>query len=180
MMKQYNKPHIAPAQAKDLPALAALSYEAFAAAYEARVPPSEKADFLLHLQTAFTLEQTEADWRRPDTTFLLAHLPGKVLGGYAKCIAPAQLPDLPHRKAMHLERLYVHPAYLRQGIGTALMHFLFGRAQSQQYDCLWLCVWVINPEAKQFYEQLGFVQNGYFDFKMGQHHYQDYRMLKEF
>ncbi|NJL15423.1 MAG: GNAT family N-acetyltransferase [Microscillaceae bacterium] len=171
---------IARAQAQDLAALATLSYEAFAAAYEARVPPAEEADFLLHLQTAFTLAQTEAEWQEPNTTFLLARQTGPGFGGYAKCIYPASLPDLPGLQLLHLDRLYVHPACLRQGIGTALMQAVFEMAQSQQCDGLWLCVWVINQEAKRFYERLGFVQKGYFDFKMGQSHYQDYRMIKEF
>jgi GNAT superfamily N-acetyltransferase len=59
----------------------------------------------------------------------------------------------PHR--IHLEQIYLLPAYQRRGIGTSLLKKLI--LEATQADCpLTLRVIVINP-AKQFYDRLGFV-----------------------
>ncbi len=55
---------------------------------------------------------------------------------------------------IHLEQIYLLPAYQRRGIGTKLLNMLIREAN--QADCpLTLQVIAINP-AKQFYDRLGF------------------------
>lgn len=52
-----------------------------------------------------------------------------------------------------IDQLYIHPQYLHQGIGKALLDF----ARSQSPEHLWLYTLQSNVNARAFYERNGFV-----------------------
>ncbi len=56
-----------------------------------------------------------------------------------------------------IDRLYVHPAYHRRGIGQALMDF----ARTLSPDHLWLYTHAANGMARAFYEKNNFVAENF-------------------
>lgn len=59
-----------------------------------------------------------------------------------------------------LENLVVERAALRKGIGARLVQELFGRAQQNKSDAVFLEVRDSNVAARRLYEKLGFTENG--------------------
>ena len=59
------------------------------------------------------------------------------------------------RERLHLEKIYIHPDFQRQGLGTRLIRDLMARARDSSRP-LTLRVLVVNP-ARDLYARLGFV-----------------------
>lgn len=66
-----------------------------------------------------------------------------------------------------LDKLYVHPGYQRQGIGTALLHAVLDWARQQQAHRVWLQVNRHNTQAIAAYRKYGFVIAGSQVFDIG-------------
>ena len=103
----------------------------------------------------------------PAHRFRLATADGAIVG-YAKL----SLPWLPEgtfgSKARQLSQLYVSREHRGGGVAGALMDWTIARARADGADELLLTVWEHNPRAQRFYERIGFVHVGDYDFPMGE------------
>ncbi|HEV2567446.1 GNAT family N-acetyltransferase [Sphingomonas sp.] len=103
----------------------------------------------------------------PGHRFRLACREG-VIVGYAKL----SMPWLPQGnfgpRARQLSQLYTVQAVRGAGVARTLMDWTIEMARAQGADELLLTVWEHNPRAMRFYEKIGFVHVGDYEFPMGE------------
>lgn len=88
--------------------------------------------------------------------YVVAEKDGKIIGH-------ALLDPMPLKAISHVFRptIVVHPGFLGQGVGTALMHDLMEWAkQSRRVEKIELLVRATNERAIRLYSKLGFVEEG--------------------
>ncbi len=103
----------------------------------------------------------------PAHRFRLARADGAIVG-YAKLSVPWLPAGTFGPRARQLSQLYVTSEHRGAGVAGALMDWSISTARQHGADELLLTVWEHNPRAKRFYEKLGFVHVGDYDFPMGE------------
>ncbi len=88
--------------------------------------------------------------------------------GFAK-LGPPQLPFTPRGEAAELRQLYVLAPHHGRGIAQALMDWVIASARQSGADNLYLSVVTDNHRARRFYDKLGFVAEGSYQFMVGNH-----------
>lgn len=81
-----------------------------------------------------------------------------VICGFA-CVDYINLPESPYRYARnfyHVSEFGVDKAFHRQGVATELVEFMKVHAKEKGFSNIELDVWEFNPEAREFYEAVGF------------------------
>lgn len=156
---------ICTATADDAAVLADLGARTFTAAYTT-VDAATVADYVAH---AFSQEQIRAELEQDGAVFLLAHDDASATGA---AVAYAHLrvgagPHVAGRRPIELVRLYVEPAAIGQGYGTALLRHCLDHAARRGYDAMWLGVWEYNEGARRLYERNGFRVVGAQQFHLG-------------
>lgn len=124
-------------------------------------------DIGLYLAKAYGLE---GDLIRhlsdPDHRFRLACLGGDIVG-YAKVSRPWLPAGTFGPRAQQLSQLYTTQAVRGSGVARALMDWSIATARDEGADELLLTVWEENRRAMRFYEKIGFVHVGDYEFPMG-------------
>lgn len=87
---------------------------------------------------------------------LVAHV-SEDLAGFA-LLGPSNDPDCSPTATMEIHALYVSPGQWRRGLGRTLMAEAAARGVQLSYSEV--CVWTALPDARQFYESIGFVHDG--------------------
>ena len=90
--------------------------------------------------------------------------------GYSKLILDFPHPEIRFQKITKLERLYLLPECIGQGLGKALFDFNLSLIKTNQQKGIWLYVWKENETAIAFYQNKGFKIVGSFDFKISETH----------
>jgi diamine N-acetyltransferase len=102
----------------------------------------------------------------PDHHFRLACSDDAIVG-YAKLSKPWLPEGSFGPRARQLSQLYTVTAVRGSGVARALMDWTVGAAREAGADELLLTVWEHNPRAMRFYEKIGFVHVGDYEFPMG-------------
>ncbi|MCL2813796.1 MAG: GNAT family N-acetyltransferase [Oscillospiraceae bacterium] len=82
---------------------------------------------------------------------------GKTVGNM--CVAPPQDDDA-DENVYELHRIYLHPDYYRQGIGTQAMEYAYDIALSKGKTVMTVWVLAENANSIRFYEKCGFMPDG--------------------
>ena len=158
---------LAKANAATAAHLAELGRKTYAATFAATTRPEDLAIFLAE---TFGPELQLAELQHPETTFLLAHMQGTLVG-YAKLREPSPL-GLPEGQnpagRLEIERLYVAEDWLGTGLGAALMRATLALAEQLRCTAVVLGVWEKNDRALAFYRRFGFREIGEHSFHMGE------------
>lgn len=158
---------LAKATAATAAQLAELGRQTFQDTFATANTPEDMAAFLAE---SFGPEQQLAELQNPETTFLLAHMQGALVG-YAKLRDPSPL-GLPEGQdpagRLEIERLYVAEDWLGTGLGGALMRAILALAEQLHCTAVVLGVWEKNPRALAFYQRFGFRRIGEHPFRLGQ------------
>lgn len=75
--------------------------------------------------------------------------------------------DGARRPVVELERIYVVPDLIGNGVGKAMLDEVIRLTRAEGFCTLWLGVWEHNPKAIKFYVREGFVDVGTHDFVLG-------------
>lgn len=102
----------------------------------------------------------------PDHRFRLAFA-GDAIVGYAKLSVPWLPEGTFGAAARQLSQIYVTSDQRGTGVAATLMQWTIDTASAEGADELLLTVWEENARAKRFYERLGFVHIGDYEFPMG-------------
>lgn len=165
------------ATADDTALLADLGARTFTAAYTT-VDAGTIADYVAQ---AFSEERIRAELGEDEATFLLAYDDAGATGG-AVAYAHLRMGAGPHvaaRRPVELVRLYVEPAAIGQGYGTALLSHCLDHAARQGCDAMWLGVWEHNGGARRLYSRHGFRVVGSQQFQLGQELQTDLVMVRQ-
>jgi len=98
------------------------------------------------------LKNIEAAYLKAQGAFLVALIDGKIVGmGAFRPIDSC---------TVEIKRMRVHPAYQRQGIGTAILQQVEARARRRGYRKFTLDTTVQQNAAQKFYEKCGYHRRG--------------------
>jgi ribosomal protein S18 acetylase RimI-like enzyme len=143
-----------PAGVDDAPALACVHVDSWRAAYRDLVPDSSLE--------AFTYEWREEAFRASlaagEEETYLARLEGQVVA--LLTLGAARDPDLDTGRTGEIWGIYVSPGHWRRGIGRTLAGEAESMLRSRGYDDAVLWVLEDNPQARAFYEAMGFALDG--------------------
>lgn len=154
---------IVPCTLSDLAALQQVSRRTFTETFgDANTPE----DLAAYLATAYSTQQLTQELTQPTTTFDFIQVAGQV-AGYLKLNWDASQSEHRGSHSLEIERIYILPAYKRQGLGKALYQHAVARARRLHKTTIWLGVWEHNQPARKFYERMGFQQIGDHVFQLG-------------
>lgn len=119
-----------------------------------------------YLNEALTIQKLEGEFNNADSNFYFIYSAEQV-AGFLKVNKVGAQTDLKDDKSLEIERFYIRKAFLRQGLGKALMDFACELAKQANKEYVWLGVWENNFPALHFYKSMGFKQIGAHPFDMG-------------
>jgi len=109
---------------------------------------------------------------------ILAETKEKVLIGYIK-VGEVEVPlESCPAEAKEIHRLYIHPEFKRNNVGSALMHHALGDVIFKTAEHCYLSVYQANRVAQKFYHKFGFNIIGEYDYYVGPHIDREYIMHK--
>lgn len=120
-----------------------------------------------YCEKTFAYGKIRQSLAKADNYFLIVEVDEEVVG-YAKL-------KLGERPAQ-LQKIYLHPAFLRRGIGQALLEESKKIARSAGAARLWLAVEEQNQNAIAFYARTGWRTTEEFDFQIGTQTFHFFRM----
>ncbi|AYM02709.1 GNAT family N-acetyltransferase [Levilactobacillus brevis] len=135
------------------------------------------ADLAAYLDTAYNQPQLLQEMRQPTTTYDLMWVDGQVAGYLKLNWGPTQS-EQRGNSALEIERIYILPAFKRQGLGRQFYQHAVAQAQSLGLTSIWLGVWEHNPAAQRFYQAMGFQQVGDHVFQLGSDQQRDLILAK--
>ncbi|MGX6428872.1 GNAT family N-acetyltransferase [Levilactobacillus yonginensis] len=147
----------------DLKQLQAISRTTFTDTYGAVNTP---ADLEEYLEEAYNDDQLLAELRQPTTQFDFIYVEN-ALAGYLKLNWGPTQSEHYGDDLLEIERIYILPAFKRQGLGQQFYQHAIATAQKLGKQAVWLGVWEHNPAAQKFYQQMGFEQIGDHRFQLG-------------
>ncbi|MCK9541672.1 MAG: GNAT family N-acetyltransferase [Novosphingobium sp.] len=154
----------------DVPALAALGRDSFAAKFGHLY---RDEDLLPFLEGTFSEDAIRAELADPHRLYRLAESADGTshgtLAGYCKLGLVSGWPDHAHgQRPIELKQLYTAPDMIGQGIGAALMQWALDEARARGADEMQLSVWSGNLGAQKFYARYGFAKVADVHFMVGQ------------
>lgn len=166
-----HEPHaltLRPATPADVPELAKLASDAFAAAFGHLYKPEDLATFLAEYRTPDKFRQHLAD---PPTLVQVADEAGS-LAGYCLIVRGHKFDEQNEprpERPVFLSQLYCAPAMTGRGLGAALLEWAISEARAWGADALQLSVFSENFGAQRFYQRYGFGKVADIDFWVGNH-----------
>lgn len=149
----------------DIPALARLGRESFVAKFGTLYRPEDLAEFL---ESTHSEAAVAAEFADPNKLYCLAERDGALVG-YCKLSLTCGWPEYARgANAIEIKQLYTAPEMSGQGLGAALMDWVFAQAKERQADEIQLSVWSGNDGAQRFYARYGFAKVADIQFRVGE------------
>ncbi|MBZ5856264.1 GNAT family N-acetyltransferase [Flavihumibacter profundi] len=156
--------------------IAGLSRQTF---YDTFADSNTKADTDLFMDTQFSSEILEAEFRQPGNFFFIALDDGEPIGYMKIKQHPESHPDcIKVLPSIELCRLYVVKTVIATGIGKLLMDYALNWAKEGGLKSTWLGVWENNERAIKFYLKNGFEKVGSHGFMLGNDLQTDWLMVR--
>lgn len=153
------------ASAADAEILAAFAERTFREAFDADNRPE---DMETYIRDAFSVRTIRDELEDETSTFLLAFSSDRDdLIGYAKLRHGEPHESVDGPDPVELQRIYVDPEVIGQGLGAALLQASLDAAREAGYRTLWLGVWESNVRAIAFYQKWRFETVGDQVFRLG-------------
>lgn len=162
------------AEQSDAKKIAVLLKTVYIQTYGTEGVTDEYANFV---EEEFSIEKISNKINQDNGFYLLATSNNHVLG--VAEILWDMLNPFNSKKLPELSKLYVLDAFGRQKIGTKLLEGIERILQKKSAESYWLCVWALNPKAIQFYEKMGFKNQGIIPFQMETNCYENLVMTKK-
>jgi ribosomal protein S18 acetylase RimI-like enzyme len=144
------------AKAADLPSVRALATQVFLDTYATE---GVRASLAREAEHQFSIEALAAVLERAHSRIVVAERAGHLVA-FAEHDLAARHPLVGPAPAAELVRLYVQPAFQRQGIGRRLLADAERSAGDAGCATLWLTAWVGNARALAFYRRHGYRELG--------------------
>ena len=103
----------------------------------------------------YTKENVIDDLKTPNTNFYFIVFKSEIVGVF-RVIHGETLKGFEEKKAIKLQRLYLHQNVQGKGIGKKLMRYLIEKSTNEGFDILWLDAMNSHTQAFNFYKNQGF------------------------
>ena len=90
--------------------------------------------------------------------------------GFSKIVLNAEHPNIPHKNATKLDRIYLLSKYHNLKLGLELLQYNISFCKNNNQCGIWLFTWVGNEKAVNFYLKNGFRIVGSHQFKVSETH----------
>jgi diamine N-acetyltransferase len=149
---------------EDVSILSDLGAETFIYAYRDTIGAE---DLRVYTQATFAQDRIAHELDMGQGYYALAEVDDQP-GGYG-LVKVSKVPvGVALAEPIELQRLYVLPQWLGQGMGTALLRHMMTWVEEHGYRCCWLRVWIRNTRAIAFYEHWGFQAIGSEPYTVGE------------
>ena len=138
---------------------------------------SDKHSFDAYVRGSFHPERYVDELRRNCIECLVAEVEDELVG-VLKLSLTSTPEEVPGRRAVEVEKLYVREQHHGSGLAGSLLQRAFERAERAGFDAIWLCVWEHNPRARAFYRKHGFEAVGDMVTPMNDVPFRDYVMWR--
>ena len=155
------------ATVKDAAILSIIGKTAFLEAHGHSAP---KEDIENYVSNNFTEENFRKELENPQFIFHKIYV-DDTIAGYSKIVLNAKNAAIPNENSTNLSRLYLLKDFYGLNLGVELFNFNVNLSKENNQKGMWLFVWVENLRAISFYQKMGFVKVGKFDFKISETHY---------
>ncbi len=145
--------------------------------YDAWIIYNTAEDINVYMDEYFSPEKIREEILNPNETYYAAFKNGQPVG-YAKFRRNYKEGKLEEERAVELQRVYIHPDFLGQKIGSTLIQFAIDQATKEGFDVIWLGVWENNIKAMELYKRFGFAIYDDHYFLMGNDRSHDWLMKK--
>lgn len=98
--------------------------------------------------------------------------------GYAKLIRNATHNNINSEQVCRLERIYILQDFIPLKIGHQFLSFLEEKAKEQDFDTMWLTVYVKNERAIRFYQRNDYKEIGKAMFLVNEQEYENLVLSK--
>lgn len=149
----------------DARTISRLSTETFWETYSEN-PNSDNDDIRTYMAKAYDVDLLAEELKSGSIVFLLAEIDDR-LAGYARLSFGEFAEGVDGVEPMEINRIYLLREFQGLGFGKRLIDACFNVAKEKSCDTVWLSVWKHNPEAKGFYEKMGFQSVGRVMFDLG-------------
>lgn len=160
---------------EDLEELQEISRETF---YDTFGSVNKPEDIEAYMERAYAPEQLKQEMSETDSVFYFLYDNQEIVG-YLKLNKDGAQTEPMGENALEVERIYIRPAYKRQGYGSYLIQKAENIALKMAKNKIWLGVWEDNDIALAFYSKRGFKQIGSHSFYMGEDEQVDLIMEKQ-
>jgi len=158
--------NILKATKKDAPLLAKLSMETFLPAHGHSAP---KAAIDNYMALNFSEENFNAELSDLNNQYYLLYK-NDMIAGYSKVVFNQFQKDIGTKNSAYMSRIYLLKEFYDFGLGKVLFNFNLQLCKENNQKGIWLAVWVENQKAISFYQKMGFLKVGDYDFKISETH----------
>lgn len=160
------------ATAADIPDLSRVGMRSFSDAYRGT---ADDADIDAHLDAYFSRAAIAQEMTQPAVRYLLGTR-GSSTAGLVKLRGDNVPPQLPARRAIEVQQLYVASEHQRAGVGRCLLDAAVDEARHERAEGVWLSAWTEADWAVAFYRGYGFGVVCEIPFRLGKTDFTDYLM----
>lgn len=108
-----------------------------------------------HVAKNFSIEAITNDLQSPQYQYFIIEFDTQIVA-FAKLVKDHSTKGLENRKVVEIERFYVDKKLHGQQLGRKLMDFCTNWSKENNFETIWLGVWVNNQNAMEFYKKMGF------------------------
>lgn len=127
-------------------------------------------DMRTYLDAHYNDEAIKKELNNPDNTYHIIYYKNEPVG-FSKIVLNAEHPNIPHKNATKLDRIYLLSEYHNLKLGLELLQFNISFCKNNHQCGIWLFTWVGNEKAVNFYLKTGFTIIGSHQFKVSETHY---------
>jgi ribosomal protein S18 acetylase RimI-like enzyme len=151
---------------KDAQLLSKISRESFLTAHGHSAP---KEDIKTYISKNFTKESFIKELENIKNKYFLIYHNNKI-AGYSKIVLNSKNENISDRNVTLMSRLYLLEEFYELSLGKELFNFNVELSKQNNQKGIWLAVWTENKKAINFYQKIGFIKIGKFDFKISETH----------
>jgi ribosomal protein S18 acetylase RimI-like enzyme len=159
-------PKIVKATLRDAQLLSKISIRSFLTAHGHSAP---KEDIKAYTSQNFAKENFIKELTDSKNQYFLIYQKTKI-AGYSKVIINSKNINISDRNVALMSRLYLLEEFYGLNLGKVLFDFNLEFTKQNNQKGIWLAVWIENKRAINFYQKMGFIKVGKYDFKISETH----------
>jgi GNAT superfamily N-acetyltransferase len=137
--------------------------------YESHGHSAPKKDTDIYAQEKFSEEAIQKELENPGYIYHILYIDEKA-AAFTKIVLDSPLDGHVLTPLTKLDRIYVLQSHYQQGLGQQLLDFNIDYSKKHNQKGMWLCTWIENKRAINFYNRNHFKIVGSYDFHVSPTH----------
>jgi ribosomal protein S18 acetylase RimI-like enzyme len=137
---------------------------------------ASKEDIKNYVALNFSEDNFLLELENPENLYFLISYNNKI-AGYSKIVLNTVNENITATNTTLLSRIYLLKEFYGLHLGKELLNFNVNFSKQNKQSGIWLAVWIENKRAINFYQKMGFLKVGKYDFKISETHYNPNHIL---